>query len=392
MHRDYSPKGVQFRYIYKALAHPEHNGYVQPYTLEERLLHVQEAQRTLGSQIDWICDSMDNSIKHALGDRPNSEFIVDPKGRIIVGRSWSSPGALREDLAQLVGRVEKPTTIQDLAMQFEPPPAGAKTGVVPRIKAPSGMTPLRIEPIAGEDGLPFYVKLRAEADTNALRGRQGKLFLSFRMDPLHHVHWNNLAAPLRFQLSLPSGDDISPAQGEGPAVDEPADLDPREFLLDVKAKQSEKPIRIQVDYFACSDDEGWCKPVRQHYVVHFERDRDGGSVRRENARDARPRGFSPGLQANNRRPGNRTPSDNRPGGLGENRLMAKVVAFDKETRTLTVRDRSGQERVVHVAENAKIRRRRENASLKDLRAGAIVLLRLQPQEHQPAQAVQLMIR
>ena len=104
--RDYAAKGVKFYYIYKALAHPETNGYVTPFNLKERLMHVAEAKRTLGSRFSWICDSMDNDLKHALGDRPNSEFVVDPKGEIVVSRSWSSPNELREDLANLVGEVK----------------------------------------------------------------------------------------------------------------------------------------------------------------------------------------------------------------------------------------------------------------------------------------------
>ena len=31
--RDYAPKGVRFRYLYGSLAHPENNGYVQPFAL-----------------------------------------------------------------------------------------------------------------------------------------------------------------------------------------------------------------------------------------------------------------------------------------------------------------------------------------------------------------------
>ncbi|MDP6059060.1 MAG: hypothetical protein QGH33_09205, partial [Pirellulaceae bacterium] len=80
MHRDYAPKGVKFYYIYKYLAHAGAKGYVQPFSLQERLLHIQEARRTLGTKIDWICDTMDNDLKHALGDAPTSEFIISPEG------------------------------------------------------------------------------------------------------------------------------------------------------------------------------------------------------------------------------------------------------------------------------------------------------------------------
>ena len=40
------------------------------------------------------------------------------------------------------------------------------------------------------------------------------------------------------------------------------------------------PIELTVRYFACNDDEGWCKPVTQHYVIHWLPDRDAGSPRR----------------------------------------------------------------------------------------------------------------
>ena len=54
LYRDYEPRGVRFLYVYKALAHPELNGYVRPVTLEERLMHVAEAKRALGTEIVWL--------------------------------------------------------------------------------------------------------------------------------------------------------------------------------------------------------------------------------------------------------------------------------------------------------------------------------------------------
>jgi hypothetical protein len=47
---DYQPKGVEFFYIYKPLAHPEYDNYVSPFTIQERLMHVMEAKRRLG----WV--------------------------------------------------------------------------------------------------------------------------------------------------------------------------------------------------------------------------------------------------------------------------------------------------------------------------------------------------
>ncbi len=267
--RDYAAKGVKFYYIYKSLAHPENNGYVTPFNLKERLMHIAEAKRTLGSRIEWICDSMDNDLKHALGDRPNSEFIVDPKGEIIVSRGWSSPSELRKDLAKLVGEVEKPTSIADLNMKQLPPPQKAKTGVVERIVLPRQMSPLQITPI--ESRSPHYAKLRAELGS-------GKMYLGFFLDPLYQVHWNNKAAALTFSIESPDGVRVSPQSGNGPKVDVDADADPREFLIDVSGRSSD-PLKIVVKYFACDDAETFCVPVTQEYLVSFERDRDGGNRR-----------------------------------------------------------------------------------------------------------------
>ena len=107
---DYAPKGVQFFYVYKPLAHPELNHYVSPFTLEERLMHVHEAERRLGSSITWLADTMDNAYHEAMGRTPNSELVVGPDGLVVARRAWSNPAALRADLERLVGPVEHPTT------------------------------------------------------------------------------------------------------------------------------------------------------------------------------------------------------------------------------------------------------------------------------------------
>ncbi|MBT4864205.1 MAG: hypothetical protein HON53_03665, partial [Planctomycetaceae bacterium] len=255
MQRDYAPKGVKFYYIYKALAHPENDGYVQPFTLKERLMHVKEAQRTLGSDIPWICDSISNKLKHAMGNAPNSEFVIDPEGKVVVSRSWSKPTELRKDLEKLIGPVKNPTQISDLNLKTEPPPKLAASGVVPRIKAPSGMQPLKIEPKPGKQ--PFYAKLRAEADNNLLRSGEGTLYVGFHLDPLYHVHWNNLAKPVTYEITGPDGTTVSPAKGEGPKVKEAADVDPREFLVEIKrGKDTTGPLQLTVKYFACNDEQG----------------------------------------------------------------------------------------------------------------------------------------
>lgn len=249
-------------------------------------MHVAEAKRTLGATVPWLCDTMDNDLKHALGDRPNSEFVLDPEGRIVSMRDWSNPETLRDELEELVGKVENPTRIADLDLKIETTPEPAASGVVQRIKLPSGLQPLLVEPQEGKT--PFYVKLRAEAEQSVLRGQAGKLYLGFHLDPLYHVHWNNLAKPVSYEVAVPDGVTVSPAKGAAQKPDVDADIDPREFLVEVEATSLEQPLELTVRYFACNDEKGFCIPVTQRYVVHLDRDRDGGQARRSGSRGGNP--------------------------------------------------------------------------------------------------------
>ncbi|MEE8349658.1 MAG: hypothetical protein V3R94_08820 [Acidobacteriota bacterium] len=272
---DYAPLGVQFFYIYKHLQHPELDGYIEPFTLEERLMHIQEAKRTLGSALPWIADSMSNDLKHALGNSPNSEFVIDPEGRVVIRRAWSRPEQLRQDLEGLVGAVDHPTLISDLNLKMEPPPRVAASGVVPRVKIPGVMMAMKVTPEKSD--IPFYAKLRAEVTRDFLGTGKGILYLGFNVDPIYRVHWNNLVDPLKFEIKTPQGMTVSPTQGEGPELEVASDIDPREFLLDVTRLEGvTEPLQLAVRYYACNDDEGWCIPVTQNYLIHLESYRDGG--------------------------------------------------------------------------------------------------------------------
>ena len=180
---DYAPKGVQFFYVYKPLAHPELNHYVSPFTLEERLMHVHEAERRLGSSITWLADTMDNAYHEAMGRTPNSELVVGPDGLVVARRAWSNPAALRADLERLVGPVEHPTTVADLDMPTQPPPPTVVKGIVPRVPLPFGALPMEIEPVMPANGMPFYVKLRAEGDLDLLATGRGTMYLGIPPGP-----------------------------------------------------------------------------------------------------------------------------------------------------------------------------------------------------------------
>lgn len=342
------------------MAHPEHNGYVSPFTLKERLLHVKEAQRTLGSQIPWMCDTMDNDLKHALGNAPNSEFIIGPDLKVVRKRTWSNPGQLRTDLEELVGKIEKPTQVSDLKLKRQPPPKVAPRGVVKRPEVPRGLRPLKIEPVIEQDGQPFYAKLRAEADDSLLRGGKGTLYLGFHLDPIYKVHWNNLTAPIKVTLTPPEGVKLSETTLEGPKVKEPADIDPREFVIEVNAGEGKRqPLRLSVFYYACNDEAGWCKPVKQEYRVLLERDRDGGWAHR-----GRGRG--------------------RPARAGRRNIIpAKIVQVDAEGRMITVMTRDRKQHTYKVAEDARLGRGRRRAALEDFQAGEFVRMRIEKAEKGP---------
>ncbi|MEM8734042.1 MAG: hypothetical protein AAGG44_07465, partial [Planctomycetota bacterium] len=189
-YRDYKDKGVDFYFVYKALAHPQGNGFVRPTTIEERLMHVREARKSLGTTIPWLADNMANELKHAMGDRPNSEFVIGPDGTIIRMHDWSNGDALRADLTDLVGPVPDPTDPRDLNLVVQFEQTEVARGVVDRVRPQGRMTAYQVETIQPAQ-LPPYVKLRAEGD-----GR-GQLYLGFFTDPIYKVHWNNLAGPVQ---------------------------------------------------------------------------------------------------------------------------------------------------------------------------------------------------
>lgn len=240
--------------------------------------------------IKWLCDNMQNEFKHLMGNAPNSEFIIDPNGKVAVARGWSNPSQLRQDLADLVGEVTPPTRIADIDVKFTPPPLGAPTGLVPRVNINSVMRPLVSRPqlTTQLQSDPHYVKLRAEADTDFWDTGVGLLYLGFHMDPVHHVHWNNLAAPVEYEIETIEGITISSFKGRAAKYEHASDMDPREFLLGIEWDESiadwndskDLPIVVKVHYFACSDDDGWCKPFTQKYDVFLQVDHDGGGATR----------------------------------------------------------------------------------------------------------------
>jgi len=267
---------VEFYYLYGSLAHPENNGYVQPITIEERLMHVADAKEKLGTSVTWYCDDMDNAAKITLGNAPNSGYIFDGEGNLVLAQSWFDPEVIGERLGERHGTPETRTSIESLNLPHFDAISSPAKGVVPRVQVDERMSALVVKPVDSKES--FYVKLRAEASRDAISSGTGKMYLGFHVDPIHDVHWNNLVDPVAYEITLPEETSLTPSSGKGPEVSQATDVDPREFLLDIENWKRGETVTCTVKYFACSDTEGWCKPVTQQYEITLEPDRQAGSA------------------------------------------------------------------------------------------------------------------
>lgn len=246
---------------------------------------MSRAREEYGTEIPWLADTIENDLKHAFGNRNNSEFVISPEGEVLIARAWSNPETLRKDLEELVGKPETLTEPPHIPRDKAPDPESKiARGVVERVPRPSGAQPLEVGLASNNDSAPtdpVYLKLRAESSPALLRNGSGPLHLAFYLDPIHEVHWNNLAAPLRYNIIVPEGMTISSASGESTKVEKvEADRDPREFLIDIDRGERERdtPLSLEVTYFPCDDQERWCKAVTQTFTIAWAVDRDAGRV------------------------------------------------------------------------------------------------------------------
>ncbi|MDF1812242.1 MAG: hypothetical protein P1V20_08505 [Verrucomicrobiales bacterium] len=283
--RDYSPKGAKFYYIYKALAHPQKDGFVQPLTIEERVAHLKIADSRFDTDWTWLADSMNNEIKEAFGNRNNSEFVIDPNGKIVSARSWSDEEALREDLEKYIGKIDKRTLVTDLGkdMSYTPKTTSAAVSLPPVPSPPDART---VTVSALESDQPYYIKLRADAGSQLLKTGTGQLKLAFHIDPIHRVHWNNLAPPLQYHINSPGS--YSPVKATAAKVEPESDRSPREFAVEVSSAGLSDPIEIEVHYYACHDDEEWCKAITQTFTVLLKEDKHAGKVQEKGRGKGRP--------------------------------------------------------------------------------------------------------
>ena len=286
---DYRDRGVQFYFLFQSLTHPENWGYVQPTSIQERFAQVDHAKDLLKTSIPWLADTMDNEMKLHFAMTPNSQIVFDRDGKILHRASWGRGSSLRESLEQLVGPSEKITTVAELNLpQFGSQRTNPNDILIERKLLDGVAVPLKVA--AGGEETPAkklkslnftesnrYAKLRPEADQQLLQTGTGQLYLGFRQDPVLGAAWNNLAAPPAYRITA-DGVTVTPAMAESEKLNVESDTEPREFLVDVKNWELGKPIKVEIQYFACNKEKGWCKPVAQEFTVWLEQDRTAGMV------------------------------------------------------------------------------------------------------------------
>ncbi|MEJ6601769.1 MAG: hypothetical protein ACKVI3_05175 [Verrucomicrobiia bacterium] len=217
---------------------------------------------------------------HPLGFGPNTQIVVDPDGEVVHALGWSDAEVLRKQLVAMVDESETLTQVADLKLDKGQPfrqQRAYEAGVMQKPQFSSELTPIKM--VASSTAkTPLYVKPRIEVDQGVLTTGKGEMYLGFFLDPIHGVHWNNLADPLKYELKLSDGSVISPVEASAPVMSQESDGDPREFKLAVASLGEDKTAELVIHYFACSKEEGWCIPVTQSYTISFERDLDGGGT------------------------------------------------------------------------------------------------------------------
>ena len=152
-------------------------------------------------------------------------------------------------MERLVGAVAEPTAIADLDLPAQPPIPTVAKGIVPRVPLPEGATAHGDRAAARHNRHSLLRQAAGRGPRPELfETGAGTLYLGFHLDPLYRVHWNNETDPVEYWIDAPAGVSVEPAHGVGMDPEEPADADPREFLVQVEG-QPEDTLGLRVQYF-----------------------------------------------------------------------------------------------------------------------------------------------
>jgi hypothetical protein len=139
------------------------------------------------------------------------------------------------------------------------------------VERPEGLNILSITPAKPED--TYYVKLRAEADDALLRTGTGRLFLGFYPDPILDAHWNNLAPPMKYSLTLADGVTATPESGTAKKGPDDSDTLPRQFWVDITNATPGGAIQLKLNYFGCTSE--LCMALTHEYTIQIKAKDDG---------------------------------------------------------------------------------------------------------------------
>lgn len=280
--KDFKPLDVQSFYIYRALAHPENNGYLQPYILQERIRQVQQAKSLLRTKTPWLYDCMDNQVLKALtNDTESNVFIYTAEGGELYHGALDDDASLRNVLTDAAGASPTVTDPNRYSSPRISPKNIAKPDLLDRVRFnpdTEPFSPILVRPKKSKH--PFYVKLRAEGNDNLLETGNGRLYLGFHIDPLYSIQWNNSADPLKYTIRTPVGL-AAPTTDQAPEIKlQLYDTEPREFVLTTRQLDLSKPLLLRVEYSVYSPQTDKSIKVSQHYAIHIERDPFGGKAYR----------------------------------------------------------------------------------------------------------------
>ena len=264
---DYASRGVQFYYFYKALRHPELNGYVQAQNMSERLLQLAEARRQLGTKVPWIADTMDDDMRIGLAAGSWSVYLISPDLEVVYSDGRIDANGLRSALSKAVGPAATRTNPEELNLpKISRPAKLVNEDSALGVARPEGLSIVTIIPTKPEE--TYYVKLRAEADDALLNTGSGRLFLGFYPDPIHGAYWNNLTEPMKYKLTLPEG--VVASRPEASAQRGPGDKDslPRQFWVDISSDKPFEELGLRLDYFGCTSE--MCLPLTHEYIIKME--------------------------------------------------------------------------------------------------------------------------
>ncbi len=280
--RDFKQLDVQFFFLYGALAHPENNGYLRPFLLQERMRQVQLAKSLLLTRTPWLYDGMDNQAESALADDGKSNvFIFSSEGGERYRGTLDDGKSLRSALNNLAGAAPTQTD----PGKIHSPKIAAKNAGKPELLDRIHFNPktepfsaLRITP--SDSPSPFYVKLRAEGDNKLLETGNGRLYLGFNLDPLYGMQWDNTADRLEYVIWAPSGIAAPSTDQAAEIKGHPYDSEPREFVLNTRQLDLSKPLRLGVRYTVYSPRLDKSVTVSQNYTIQLARDPFGGTAYR----------------------------------------------------------------------------------------------------------------